>query len=70
VISANLAVVNILPIPVLDGGHLVFLLYEAIFRKPANENVQVILSYIGLFLLLALMAWVILLDIARWVGWM
>lgn len=70
VISANLAVVNILPVPVLDGGHLVFLLYEAIFRKPANENVQVILSYIGLFLLLSLMGWVIFLDIARWVGWM
>ena len=70
VIGANLAVVNILPIPVLDGGHLVFLLYEAIFRKPANENVQVILSFIGLFLLLSLMAWVILLDIARYTGWL
>ncbi len=70
VIGANLAVVNILPIPVLDGGHLVFLLYEAIFRKPANETVQVILSFIGLFLLLALMAWVIGLDIARFAGWL
>lgn len=70
VIGANLAVINILPIPVLDGGHLVFLLYEAIFRKPANETVQVILSFIGLFLLLSLMAWVILLDIARYAGWM
>lgn len=70
VIGANLAVINILPIPVLDGGHLVFLLYEAIFRKPANETVQVVLSFIGLFLLLSLMAWVILLDIARYAGWM
>ena len=69
VIGANLAVINILPIPVLDGGHLVFLLYEAIFRRPPNENVQVILSFIGLGLLLMLMVWVIFLDIARIAGW-
>jgi len=64
-LGANLAVVNILPIPVLDGGHLVFLVYEAVFRKPPNENVQIILSYIGLLLLLALMVWVFSLDIYR-----
>ena len=62
-LSANLAVLNILPIPVLDGGHVVFLLYEAIFRKPPNETVQIILSYMGLFLLLALMVWVFALDL-------
>lgn len=62
-IGANLAVLNILPIPVLDGGHLVFLAYEAIFRKPPNENVQIILSYLGLALLLALMVWVFALDL-------
>ncbi|MBQ3388250.1 MAG: site-2 protease family protein [Thermoguttaceae bacterium] len=69
-ISANLAVVNILPIPVLDGGHLLFLIYELIFRKRPNETVQVILSYIGLFLILGLMIWVIFLDIARVAGLM
>ena len=69
-LSANLAVLNILPIPVLDGGHVVFLTYEAIFRKPPNENVQIILSYIGLFLLLSLMVWVFWLDISRLIwGW-
>jgi regulator of sigma E protease len=62
-LSANLAVLNLLPIPVLDGGHLVFLTYEAIFRKPPNENVQIILSYLGLLLLLALMVWVFALDL-------
>ncbi|MDR1493048.1 MAG: site-2 protease family protein [Planctomycetaceae bacterium] len=62
-LSANLAVLNILPIPVLDGGHLVFLLYEAIFRKPPNEKIQVILSYLGLLLLLSLMLWVFALDL-------
>ena len=63
IIGANLAVLNILPIPVLDGGHLVFLTYEAIFRKPPNESIQVGLSYIGLLMLLGLMAWAISLDI-------
>ncbi len=65
-ISANLAVVNFLPIPVLDGGHIVFLLYEAITRRKPNENVQVILSYMGLALILALMFWVIYLDVVRY----
>ena len=65
-ISANLAVVNFLPIPVLDGGHMVFLLYEMITRRKPNEKVQIILSYIGLALILALMFWVIALDVWRY----
>ncbi|MGD9126739.1 MAG: site-2 protease family protein [Planctomycetia bacterium] len=67
-LSANLAVVNFLPIPVLDGGHMVFLTYELIFRKPANETVQIVLSYIGLLFILGLMLWVIGLDIMRFVS--
>ena len=63
IIGANLAVLNILPIPILDGGHIVFLVYEAIFRKPPNEGIQIALSYLGLFLLLGLMVWVIALDV-------
>ncbi len=62
-IGANLAVLNILPIPVLDGGHLLFLAYEGIFRKPPNENVLIILSYLGLALLLLLMIWAFSLDL-------
>jgi len=62
-ISANLAVINFLPIPILDGGHMVFLAYEGIRGKPANENLQLILSYLGLFLILALMVWVVGLDL-------
>lgn len=65
-ISANLAVVNFLPIPVLDGGHMVFLLYEAITGRKPNENIQVGLSWIGFALILALMFWVIFLDIVRY----
>ena len=65
-ISANLAVVNFLPIPVLDGGHMVFLLYEAITGRKPNEKIQIGLSYVGLALILALMFWVIFLDVVRY----
>ena len=47
-LSANLAVVNILPIPVLDGGHLMFLAYEGIRRKPPSEKVMIGLNFLGL----------------------
>ncbi len=62
-ISANLALLNFLPIPVLDGGHMVFLTYEGITGKLPDERVFVGLSYLGLFLLLALMVWVMGLDL-------
>lgn len=61
-LSANLAVLNFLPIPVLDGGHFVLLCYEGVRGKPANEHVQAVLAYIGLALILALMVWVLGLD--------
>ena len=64
-LSANLAVLNFLPIPVLDGGHMVFLAYEGIRGKPANEHVQIVLTYIGLALILTLFVWVMGLDF----GW-
>ncbi|GHT41600.1 metalloprotease [Planctomycetales bacterium] len=63
-IGANLAVINIFPMPPLDGGHVVFLLYEGIFRRTPNEIVQVILSYVGLFLILLLMIWAVSLDLS------
>jgi regulator of sigma E protease len=62
-LSANLAVLNFLPIPVLDGGHMVFLAYEGIRRKPASEQVQLVLTYIGLVFILSLMIWVVGLDL-------
>ena len=61
-ISANLAVINMLPIPVLDGGHMIFLAYEGIRGKPPSEKVHVALSYIGLVFILSLMVWVLALD--------
>jgi len=67
-LSANLAVLNFLPIPALDGGHFVFLLYEWIRRKPVDENLQMKLSAAGILGLLALMLGVTLMDIYRFFG--
>jgi regulator of sigma E protease len=64
-LSANLAIINFLPIPVLDGGHMVFLAYEGIFRRPVSERLQLALTIAGFVFLLALMATVIGLDIWR-----
>ena len=64
-ISVNLAVVNFLPIPVLDGGHMVFLAYEGVRGKPAPVSVQMILTYAGLAMILGLMLFVIGLDVWR-----
>jgi regulator of sigma E protease len=64
-LSANLAVVNILPIPVLDGGHLVLLAYEGIRRKPPSEKVVIGLNFLGLALILSVMVLVLTLDIGR-----
>lgn len=65
ILSANLAVLNILPIPVLDGGHLLFLAWEGITRKPVNPNVQGYLSLAGLVLLLSLMIFATAMDFNR-----
>ena len=62
-LSANLAVLNFLPIPVLDGGHMVFLLYEGIKGRPAGERVQMTAQLVGMVLLLGLMAFVFGLDL-------
>ncbi len=67
-LSANLAIVNFLPIPILDGGHMLFLAYEGVFRRPVTEKVKMILTYVGLAMILSLMAFVICLDLSRMVG--
>lgn len=61
-LSANLAIVNFLPIPALDGGHMVFLATEAIFGRPVDEELQMKLTLAGVFGLLCLMAWAIFND--------
>lgn len=67
-LSANLAIVNFLPIPILDGGHIMFLLYEGILRRPVTEKVQILLSYGGLLFILSLMVFVLFLDFSRITG--
>jgi regulator of sigma E protease len=61
-LSANLAVINFLPIPLLDGGHMVFLLLEGIFRRPVSEKVVVAFHYLGFVLIVSLMLFVLGLD--------
>jgi regulator of sigma E protease len=61
-LSANLAIVNFLPIPALDGGHMVFLIAEAIRGKPVDEELQMRLTLGGVLGLLSLMAWAIFND--------
>ena len=65
-LSANLAVLNFLPIPLLDGGHMVFLILEGVRRKPASEKVLIALHYMGFVFILGLMGFVIYLDITRY----
>lgn len=64
-LSANLAVINSLPIPVLDGGHFVFLLLEGIRGKPVSERLFIACTYMGFVFLLSLMAVVMWLDVVR-----
>jgi regulator of sigma E protease len=66
-LSANLAVINFLPIPLLDGGHMVFLMYEGIRGRPANERVVLALHMAGFVFIIGLMLFVIGLDIQRWI---
>jgi len=65
ILSVNLAVLNFLPVPVLDGGHFVFLCWEGIRGKPPSERVVIAANYVGLMMVLSLMVWVIWLDISR-----
>ncbi len=62
-LSINLAVLNFLPIPVLDGGHMVFLAWEGITRKRPSERVLVAATYFGMAFVLGLMILVLYLDI-------
>ena len=64
-LSVNLAILNFLPIPALDGGHMVFLAIEGITGRPVNENVQGALTMIGVLGLLALILFVTANDILR-----
>ncbi|MEZ6067808.1 MAG: RIP metalloprotease RseP [Planctomycetaceae bacterium] len=64
-LSINLAVLNFLPIPVLDGGHMMFLLWEGVTRKRPSERVYATAMYLGLLFVLGLMSYVIFRDVVR-----
>ena len=64
-ISVNLGVLNLLPIPALDGGHIMFNLYEMITRKAPNEKIMMYITMVGWALLLALMLLGLYNDINR-----
>ncbi len=65
IISINLAILNLLPVPVLDGGHLVFFSIEALRGKPMSEKIQLAANKVGMTLLLMLIAFVFYNDIVR-----
>ncbi|PKL77838.1 MAG: hypothetical protein CVV25_13520 [Ignavibacteriae bacterium HGW-Ignavibacteriae-4] len=67
-LSVNLGIVNLLPIPALDGGRIVFIGYEAIFKKKPNQKVENWLHTIVFFLLMALMLYVTYNDILKLFG--
>ena len=69
-LSIILAFMNILPIPALDGGHVLFLLYEIITGRKPSENFMIKAEYVGFTILILLMIVANLNDILRWLGYM
>lgn len=65
IISVNLGILNLLPIPVLDGGHIMFLGIEAIRRKPLGERTMMIAQRIGFAVIITLMVFALYNDIMR-----
>ena len=68
-LSVNLAVLNLLPIPMLDGGHLTILTVEAVIRRPLSIRQKEVLQQVGFAFLLFLMIYVTFGDISRIFGW-
>lgn len=67
-LSANLGVMNLLPIPALDGGRILFVLVEAVRGKPLDKNKEGYVHFAGFVLLIALMVFVMYNDIIRIIG--
>ncbi|HOJ94713.1 MAG TPA: site-2 protease family protein, partial [Fervidobacterium nodosum] len=65
VITINLGIFNLFPLPALDGGRIVFALIEMITRKKINRNVENIIHTIGFFILLGLVIFITFIDIGR-----
>ena len=69
-LSIILAFMNILPIPALDGGHVLFLLYEMITRRKPSEKFMIRAEYVGFGIIILLMVVANLNDILRWLGYL
>ena len=69
-LSIILAFMNILPIPALDGGHVLFLIYEMITRRKPSETFMIRAEYVGFGILILLMVVANLNDILRWLGYL
>jgi regulator of sigma E protease len=67
-VSISLGALNLLPVPMLDGGHLLYYLVEIIRRKPLSDSFKSAGMYVGLFLLVALMCVALTNDISRLIG--
>jgi regulator of sigma E protease len=66
-ISVNLAIINLLPIPILDGGHLLFFFIESVKRKPVSLKVREVAQQVGLFIIILLIIFVFYNDITKWI---
>jgi regulator of sigma E protease len=68
ILSVHLAVLNLLPIPILDGGHLVFLAIEAVRGQALSLTARARLSQVGFLMILAIMVWALTSDVLRLTG--
>ncbi|MFA6533849.1 MAG: RIP metalloprotease RseP [Patescibacteria group bacterium] len=67
-LSINLAIINFLPLPALDGGRLLFLLIEKLRRRPVNQQIENFVHNLGFLLLMLLMVFVTYRDVVKWGG--
>jgi regulator of sigma E protease len=65
IISVNLGILNLFPVPVLDGGHILFILLEMILGRPLSMRKLEIAQQVGLFILISLMIFVFYNDLTR-----
>jgi len=64
-LSLNLGLINLFPIPVLDGGHILFIIVEGIIRKPLPVKFKLAIQQVGMALLFLLMALIVYNDVIR-----
>lgn len=68
IVSIGLGIINLLPIPILDGGHLLFYLIEFVRGKPVSEQVEALCQRIGIVIIMMMMSVAIVNDISRVIG--